>query len=147
MALEGDIRTALLGMSAVTALVGSDSDSARIRPYSLDQSDDRTEEHIIIEVDRKDYLNDLTGRAGLSMSDVNISCRAMTRTKANALASAVRWNGTDPGTGLAGYGGSGTAFDAVLEDEVTSEAPFDDGSERVWQTVEQSYLVIDTETT
>lgn len=145
MSLEGDIRTALLAMDAVTALVGT-SHSARIRPYKLDEGDDNTEEHIVIEVDSDDHLNDLTGRGGMVISDVNISCRAMTDEDARALAAAVRVNGTEPGTGLAGYGGSGTAFDAVLEDTASSEMPFDDGSDRAWYVVDQSYLVIDTET-
>ena len=146
MSIEGDLRTALLDMSAVTDLVGT-GDSARIRPYRLHESDDRTEEHIVIEVDSEDRENDLTGKAGLVLASVNISCRAMTRTLANALAEAVRVNGTNPGTGLAGYTGSGTAFDSWLEDETPSMTRWDDASDRVWHTVEQSYMVQYTETT
>ena len=146
MSLEGDIRTALLAMNAVTALVGTGS-SARVRPYHLDDRDDKTEEHIIIEVDNRQPENDITGIGGLTFADVNISCRAMTPTLATALGTAVKRNGTTPGTGLAGYGGSGTAFDSWLEDEVTGKTPWDDGSQRQWFTVEQSYRMCFTEAT
>lgn len=140
MSLEGDIRTALLSMSAVTALVGTGS-SARIRPYMLDDRDDKTEEHIIVEVDTQRPQNDITGTGGLTYADVNISCRAITPTQARALAVAVKRNGTDPGTGLAGYGGSATDFHAVLETETTGRALWGDGSQRAWYTVEQSYTM------
>lgn len=146
MSLDGDIRTALLAMSAVTDLVGT-GDSARIRPFMLDDRDDKTEEHIIIEVDTQRPQNDITGIGGLTYADVNISCRAMTPTLARALAVAVKRNGTSPGTGLAGYGGSGTSFDAVLEDEVAGRTLWADGSQRAWYTVEQSYVISFTEAT
>lgn len=146
MSLEGDIRTALLAMNAVTALVGT-GDAARIRPYRLEESDDKLEEHIIIEVDDDDHLNDLSGAGGRVMSTVNVSCRAMTDEEARALAAAVRVNGTTPGTGLGPYGGSGTAFDSWLDSEASSVLPFDDGSNRAWYAVDQSYTVTATETT
>ncbi len=140
MSLNGDIRTALLTMDAVTALAGT-GDSARIRPDVLDDRDVKDKEHIIIEIDRLNPQNDLTGLGGLTYADVNISCRAATRTQADALATAVKRNGTDPGTGLAGYGGSGTDFHAVLEDEINSEVPRSEGSQRAWFTVEQTYIM------
>ena len=146
MSLEGDIRTALLAMNAVTAIVGP-GNTARIRPYQLDDRDDKTDEHIIVEVDFREPKNDITGIGGLTFADVNISCRAMTPTLANALADAVKRNGTNPGTGLAGYGGSGTAFDSWLEDEVSGKTLWDDGSQRSWYTVEQSYRMCFTEAT
>lgn len=144
MSLEGDIRAALLDMSAVTALVGT-GDSARIRPYKLYKDDDKSEEHIIIEVDDEEKANDLSGVGGLEFATVTIDCRAITAAQADALAEAVRVNGADPGTGLAGY--SGAAFDAVLESQAKSIIPFDDASNRTWYVVAQEYTVIDTETT
>lgn len=146
MSIEGDLRTALLAMNAVTALVGT-GDSARIRPYKLEESDDPEEEHIIIEVDDEDHLNALDAKGGRIMATVNISCRAMTIAEARALAEAVRMNGTSPGTGLGPYGGSGAAFDSWLDSEAVSVLSFDDGSDRAWYTVEQSYTVTATETT
>jgi hypothetical protein len=133
-------------MSAVTALVGT-GDAARIRPYQLDDRDNKLEEHIIVEVDVEEPQNDITGIGGLTFADVNISCRAITLAEAKALAVAVKRNGTNPGTGLAGYGGSGTAFDSWLEDEVTGKTLWDDGSQRTWYTVEQSYRMCFTEAT
>jgi hypothetical protein len=140
MSISGDIRTALLAMNAVTALVGTGT-AARIRPDTLDDRDDNNKEHIVIDVDRLTPQNDLMGTGGLTYAEVNISCRAATRTQVDALATAVKRNGTSPGTGLAGYGGSGTAFHAVLDGEVNSEAPREDGSQRTWYTVEQTYIM------
>jgi len=141
MSIEGDLRTALLTLGAVTALTGSNATTARIRPYKLDRQDDRTEEHIIIEVDAAPRENDLTGTAGLVAASVTISCRAMTRTAANALAEAVRLNGTDPGTGLAGWGGSATAFDAWLEDSAPTTLLWEDASEKKWNVVDMRFIV------
>jgi hypothetical protein len=62
------------------------------------------------------------------------------------LADAVKHNGTDPGTGLKGYGGSGTAFDSWLDSEASSVIGWDDASERSWYTVDQSYTMQYTET-
>lgn len=140
MSLSGDIRTALLSMSAVTSIVGT-GDDARIRPDRLDDRDDKSAAHIIIEVETLRPQNDLVGLGGLTYADVNISCRAVSRTAANALATAVKRNGTDPGTGLAGYGSGSTAFHAVLDDETTDVVPWKEGSQRAWYTVDQSYVM------
>lgn len=142
MSLEGDIRTALLAMNSVTALVGT-GDSARIRPYRLQQSDDSTSEHIIVEVDTRRPQNDLLGKGGLTYADVVISCRAQTRTLANALKEAVKFNGANPGTGLAGYGSS--SFHAVLMSEVATRVPYDDGSDNFWHSVELDFTMSYTE--
>lgn len=146
MNVEDEVRKALLAMSAVTAYTGSDTTTARIRPYKLDPSDDETEEHIVIEVDSEVRENDLDGLGGLPLCDVNVSCRAKTRTLANALAEAVRTNGTNPGTGLAGYGGSGTEFHSWLESEVPSLIRYDDNSDRKWHTIEMHFKVQYSET-
>lgn len=136
MSLEADIRTALLTLDAVTALVGT-GDSARIRPYQLAAIDDREEEHIIVEVDSEPREHSLDGGNCLVLATVNLSCRAMTRDAARTLAAAVKTNGTTPGTGLAWYGGSGTAFDAWIPEAGTpSTIRWGDESKRVWHTVE-----------
>lgn len=144
MSLEGDIRTALLSMSAVTAIVGT-GDSARIRSYKLENIDDRTEENLIIAVDSQPRQNTLAGEEALITATVTISCRATTLALARALAAAVKTNGTTPGTGLAWYGGSGTAFHSWLEDETPSLVRWSDDSNRVWHSIEQSYAVQYTE--
>jgi|GEM_PF-2686628 len=140
MSLEGDLRTALLNMSAVTALVGT-GNSARIRPYELQAIDDKTEEHIIVEVDSQPRENTLDGAGVMITASVNLSLRAMTVDAVRTLAAAVKTNGTTPGTGLAWYGGSGTAFQSWLDDETHSKIRWGDDSKKVWHTIEQSYSV------
>ena len=147
MTIEADLRAALLGMSAVTDLVGSDATTARIRPEKLDESDDNTLQHIIIDIDDEAHRNDLQGLGGLVYAMVNVSCRAMEKQDARALAEAVRVNGTTPGTGLAGYAGSATTFSAVLDDETHGIIPFGDGSDRVWHVIECTYICSYYETT
>ena len=144
MSWSSDIRSALLAMNAVTALTGT-GDAGRIRPDRLEDRDNKDEEHIVVEIDRITPQNDITGLGGLTYAVVNVSCRGATRTRADALALAVKRNGTSPGTGLAGYGSGNTAFHAVLEDEVNSEVPREDGSQRTWYTVEQTYVMSQAE--
>lgn len=146
MSIESDLRTVLLTFDAVTALTGTGA-SARIRAYALDDQDDITEEAIIIEVDNATHANDLAGDGGMVIATVTLSCRAMTLTQARALADAVRTNGTNPGTGLAGYSDTSPCIEAVLDSESAGFTPFDDGSQRGWFTVAQEYTIYTTETT
>lgn len=148
MSIEADIRTLLLTFNAVTALVGT-SYSARIRPYRLQQDDDETSEHIVIEVDNVDHLNTLDGLGGRVYADVTLRCIAPTLTRANALAEAVRVNGTNPGTGMAGYTGTvnGHTFDSVLENETANFVPSDDARDEGYYSVLCSYTVTVAETT
>lgn len=127
MGLEEDIRTALVAMPAVTAIVGSGA-NARIRPDRFHE-EDGTLPAILVEVDHEDPLTDLTGRGGRRQGVVTITCRASTRAAARALAEAVRNNGTSPGTGLDGYGGSETAFDSWCVGQTTAFVPKSDGSD------------------
>jgi hypothetical protein len=136
--MEELVRAALLTFNSVTALVGTGS-SARIRADNLRQGE--TLPAIIIEIDDERYPNDLTGTSGRMYDDVNLICRDTTRKKSRALATAVRLNGTDPGTGLHGYGGTvlSTRLDAWLEDIVPSRTPRDDKSDRRWYDVNMSF--------
>ena len=136
--IEELIRAALLTMDAVTAIVG-EGDAAKIRSDHSDEQD--TPPYIVIEIDNEEHLNDLTGKGGRVMADVNVLCRASTRTSSRLLSEAVRLNGTDPGTGLAGYEGTvlSTVLDCWLEDENLAEIPRDDGSKRRWYDVNMSF--------
>lgn len=136
--MEELVRAALLTFDTVTALVGSGS-SARIRSDNLRQNE--TLPAIIIEVDDERYPNDLTGTSGRMYGDVNLICRDTTRKKSRALATAVRLDGTDPGTGLHGYGGTvlSTKLDAWLNDIVPSRTPRDDKSDRHWYDINMSF--------
>lgn len=148
MSVEGDLRTYLLTLNTVTALVGS-GDNARIRPDRLEQSDDSLQPAIIVEADDDDHKNDLSGKGGLIYSAVTLRCRARTKAVARSLAEAVRVNGTDPGTGLAGRTGAmnGTTYGAVLEDEQTSFTAQAEGSAEGWYDVFCNYILSHTETT
>jgi len=147
MSLEGDLRTLLLTFNAVTAYTGT-GNAARIRPDRLEQDDDKDEEAIIIEVDNHRPLNTLEGTGGRRYVDVTLRCRARTKANARALANAVKLNGANPGTGLAGYNGtvSGTVYDAVLDDEQEAFVPADDGSQEGWFEVYSNYVVTHLET-
>lgn len=123
-----EIRNALLGMNQVTALVGSDSATARIW-----NSWQRVNAYpcIVVEVDREKLWTPCldTGKIDLVAGDITITCRDVTRDGSDALAAAVKKNGTNPGTGLAGY--DGTIY-CWLEESVRSETPKNDGSPAHW---------------
>lgn len=146
--VEEELRTLLLTFSGVTDLVGTGS-AARIRPDRLQQDDDETSPHVIIEVDSENKLNDLTGKGGRVMADVTIRCRAQEKEDARALSESIRTNDTDPGTGLAGYSGTpgSLAIDAWLEDTATSFLAPDDASDEGYYDVFDSYTVSFAETT
>jgi fructose-specific component phosphotransferase system IIB-like protein len=120
MRIEEKIRTALLSMSAVTALVGGGA-AAHIRPDVPDKDDPRDGELILIEVDSEPRENTLDGKSAWVPADVTLVCRAPTRARSRALAEAVCDNGTDPGTGLAGYNGSD--WSAYLVSQSTTIGP------------------------
>ena len=142
MSIEGDVRTALAAMAAVADYNGSAAaDEMVIRYGYLEEDDEPTDPHIVIDIDTDTPQNDLDGTGGLRYADLTLTCRAMTMAHSKALAEAVRTNGTDPGTGMAGYGTAATVFQAVLEDEVRSTEPFDDNSGRMWHVTIQSYTV------
>jgi len=144
--LEESLRTFLKTLDAVTALVGG-ATAPRIRPDKLDEGD--VLPAIIIEVDDEDEQNTLDGLGGLVVADVNVKCRAGTKKVSRQLARAVRVNGTDPGTGLAGY--SGVAGDqtihAVLEGKTTSYTPSGDGSDEGHYDTDMSFTICFNEAT
>jgi hypothetical protein len=148
VSVEADLRTFLLTLNTVTALVGT-GDAARIRPDVLWEEDDKTEEAIIIEVDNEDILTTIDGKGGRRMADVTLRCRARTKAEARALSEAVRVNGADPGTGMAGMVETinGTVYDAWLEDEQLSATPVAEGSDQFYYDVFSNYRVTWLETT
>ncbi len=135
-----DIIAVLRGLSAVTALVGAGT-SARV--YEDNAPRETTAAHIIVEVDNDRSLNDITGKGGMRIGNVNLICRSASRVGADALAEAVRNNGTTPGTGLAGY--TGSTFDSVWEDVSAGRSPKGDASAGWWYDANVSLLVIATE--
>lgn len=118
MAIEADIRAFLLTLDEVTAIVGE-----RIYPDVVPQlTKEQREEYqaegiimrpyIVIDMVEERPQNTLEGRDGLVMAVVDIRCLATTKKVARELSEAVRINGENPGTGLAGY--SGDEFEATL---------------------------------
>lgn len=141
VSIEQDLRTLLLTFSAVTAYTGTGA-SARIRPDKLHQSDDETAAHVIIEVDSENPLNTLDGLGGRVYARVTLRSRSRVKSTARALAEAIRTNGTDPGTGLAGYNGTVNShtLDAVLDGMQTSFTQDDDGSDNGYYDVFSTYI-------
>lgn len=101
MALDpkSDLRSFLLTLTAVTNLVDS-----RIRPDQRDEADGEAD-CIVIEIPNGEQFNDLDGIGGLVQLDVLIRCISHDVTTSEAIAEAVRLNGTNPGSGLDGYTG------------------------------------------
>jgi Protein of unknown function (DUF3168) len=130
MIIEEELRTALVGMSAVTDIVGARVWDEWFRSTTLPA--------VVFEFDNEDQENDLSGRGGLIHANVNIICRAETRRASRALSEAVRANGTSPGSGLAGYSG---VFDAWLEDRQNAAVPKDDGGNTFWYDVNMSFVL------
>lgn len=141
------LRTALLTMGAVTALVGTGAD-ARIRPRFQQKEVIPANGSILIEVDDEVHLNDISGQGGREMTEITLTFRAPTRPASLALAEAARVNGTDPGTGLAAYGATpiDVRIDCWLEDSVTVATPKADGSDKVWWDTIHSYMTTQAET-
>ena len=137
------LRVALLAMAAVDSLI--ESDGSRIRPRLPQDLAIPAGGVVIIELDGNDgRTNDLQGRGGLPYHDVNILVRAPQGEDARALAEAIRVNGTDPGTGLAGY--SDTPIDVLIDATLASttgptEVTRDDGSARPFWDVNMLFEV------
>ena len=140
--VESAIRQLLLGIPAVTSRVGN-GDSARIRPYVLDEKDDTELPSVILEVNSDNLLQTLDGKEGRSMVSLLVHCRSKQLKQAHELAEAVRTGDTVPATGLAGYTGpaGGLNIDAWRVRRTVSSVPIDDGSDTFIYTVTDAYMV------
>lgn len=130
MVIEQELAKALAGMEKVRAIAADRIWDEWFRSNVTPA--------IVFEVDVENPQNSLDGRGGLVFADVNVICRAETRAKSRELTEAVRVNGTDPGTGLAGYSG---AFDAVLDDMQSAAVPKNDGSDQHWYDTNMSFTL------
>jgi hypothetical protein len=113
------LRTVLLDTNSVTAIVGA-ADAARIwnswpRTYDVPC--------LVLDVDREDEQNDLSGHSGLTIAEVAITARGNTHDQSDALCNTVK-------PVLCGYAGG--TFDAILDHVVHSETPKMDGSTGHW---------------
>lgn len=129
MNLVAEICNALLESPSVAAIVGSNSETARIW-----NGWERVNAYpcIVVEVDDDEPQNDLHGVSGMDVSQVTITCRDNTDTGANALWEAVR-------SSLAGYSG---AFDAILDDTQRSSTPKNEGSTARWYDRVMSFTIL-----
>lgn len=140
MTLGEAIRAKLLTLGAVTAITST------IRPDELMQGDRLPA--IIISVDEEEPQNDLDGHGGLVDATVTISAIDSNPTRARLLAEAIRINGTNPGTGLAGFSGTAGSLeiDAILNRKSSGFVPLGDGSEDGYFSVDSIYTVWYSET-
>ena len=140
MTVQEVIRAKLLTMAAVTAITST------IRPDRLQQHDRLPA--IMIEVPKKEYQNDLLGTGGLVNATVMISGISSNRTLADSIGEAIRINGTNPGTGLAGFTGTveGLKINAILTMQETKEYAFDDGKDSGFFSCDSTYEVWYNET-
>lgn len=100
------LTTQIKTLTTVTALVGD-----RIRPLKLAQKDDLTAPpngvggpSLLISPVQNVAQNDLSARGGAKSLSVLFRCVAETLADAQAVSDAVEWNGTNPGSGMAGLG-------------------------------------------
>lgn len=117
MKIETAIIAVLESLAAVTALVSQ-------RIYADDAEPGEELPYIIVNTVRESSSDqsDLQGNALLWDAEVHIECYGRTRSLARDIEEAVRFNGTDPGTGLQGYEGNtgqGT-IEAAWSDDIDS---------------------------
>lgn len=135
MRIETAVITKLGSLATVAAAVG-----ARIHADDIDDGDELPAIVVLVTSETpQDGEIDLDGQATLWEADVDIEVYARTRTEARDIEEKIRDNGTDPGTGLNGFGGAtanGTIRLAVnTGSESSIEAPQNaEGSPRYVQT-------------
>ena len=139
--IEEGLRSFLLTLDAVTAL------TTTIRPDELATGD--TLPAITITVETEEPQNSLDGLGGLVNATITISSLSETKAEARAIAEAIRINGTNPGTGLAGYTGLAGTFtiDAYLIDRSSGYVAEEDGSDTGLYAVDSTYNIWFAETT
>lgn len=135
MTLEEALRTYLLTLSTVTAI------TTTIRPDELAEAD--TLPAILIELEEELDENDLDGHGGLIYATVIISAISNTKSQARALSEAIKLNGTNPGTGLAGYSGlaGSLKIDAVHNSRSSGYVPEEDGTDSGLHSVDSIYSI------
>ena len=150
--IEHSVRDQLLTKTAVRALVGS-GDSARVRAYKFSQKDDLATDGpgILIRVNKEEPQNDMGCQGGLVIADVSIISCAVNLDAARELAEAIRSNGTNPGTGLAGddwtiIGIPGAVESCCLIYSSLDFIPFGDDSDEGIFTIDSHYTIIFDET-
>lgn len=140
MTIEEAIRAHLLTLTAVTAITST------IRPGELQQSDALPA--ITIGVKSKKSFTDLSGKGGLVSAILMVSSISSRESGATGLAEAIRVNGTDPGTGLAGFRGTAGSLQihATLTEDAVNYYAYEDGKDAGFFACEAIYDVMYSET-
>lgn len=144
MTIEEAIRAKLLTMSAVTAITST------IRADELMQSDVKPgEAAILISVDNIHYENTLDGKCNMAEARITVSSVSGKRSQARALGEAIRTNGTNPGTGLAGctVTTGDLPFQLMLMDDSIGYVANGDGSDSGLHSMDSEYFATFNETT
>jgi len=138
--LEQALASLIGTFSAVTALCGS-----RIYPDEVPQAAAKTYPQMEIEIEEENYQDSetLDFLGGLVMATVRIRTISNLKSQARALAEALRTNGTDPGTGLAGYDGTVNSMliKAKLDHKQSGYIPEEDGSDSGRYAVDSTYSI------
>lgn len=157
MPIEENLRTQLLTFTAVTALV-----SDRIYPDVVPQLTDADRETmelegvylrptIVIDMIEEEPQNTLDGGDGMVIATIAVRCMAQTKKVARQVAEAVRVNGTNPGTGLAGFAGlydvTKQPFSAIHARNEFYAEPWEDGGDEWLFEVRAIYQVTFNQTT
>lgn len=152
---EEALATLIRSLSAVQAI----STSIPVRTCKLAQTDDLTTlpSAVIVAPMDEEHENDLTGRGGGVTWTGMIQVCAQKFRDARLLMEAIRTNGTNPGTGLAGYAGSvsvtvggstGTfAFQMISLDKLQFSVVYrEDGSDEAVYLIEAGVSAVYQET-
>ncbi len=115
MNIHTTLRTALLAMPGVAAIVGTRIWNTWPRTY--------TTPCIVIDVDEERETPHLGGQGELVFGSIVLNCRADTASQAHALQEAVR-------SGLAAH--DGTEFDVSIDSTIRAETPKGEGSTEHW---------------
>ena len=111
------LRSLLLTLSPVTALVGSGANARIWNEWA------RTSglPCIILDIDIEHLQNDLAGRSTGTVAEITITCRGGTHEQSDAVSDAVK--------AIAGHDGE---FSLVFDDIVHASTPRDDGTSGRW---------------
>lgn len=146
MTIEEAVTAQLLTMAAVTAI------SSTIRPDELLEEDLPRGDGaaaILIHGLEEHFENTVDGKCSLVSAMLTISALCRNKARARSLSEAIRTNGTDPGTGLAGANVTtgDLPFMAMLEDRSAGMVRDQDGGDTGIHSVDSVYYLTFTETT
>ena len=137
--IESEIRSKLLTLPAVTALVGS-GDAARIRAGELAQKDTLPAVTIELETELHDS-EDLTGSGGLISAMLVVSSHAEKYSQARQLCQAIAYGGTDPSTGLSNWSTDDDSIQCLIESTARRLVALNDAADGRKNVFETRYRV------